>query len=196
MIHPAASTVTSPTRALFLDRDGVINIEKNYVYRIEDFEFIAGIFDLCACAQARGFIIIIITNQAGIARGYYSVRDFEKTTAWMLGRFSDHDIHIHRVYFCPYHPTAGIGKYKHDSFDRKPNPGMILKARDDFGLQLSDSVLVGDKGSDIQAGLTAGVGHNILLAPETPNTHAADYWFSRSIPDITSWLAGNYPVRC
>ena len=147
--------------ALFLDRDGVINIEKNYVYRIEEFEFTDGIFELCARAGKCGFKLIVITNQAGIARGYYTVSDYEHITEWMLDKFARKGIHIERVYYCPFHPTAGIGEYRRDSFDRKPNPGMILRARDEFGLDLAGSVLVGDKDSDLEAGRAAGVGYNV-----------------------------------
>jgi D-glycero-D-manno-heptose 1,7-bisphosphate phosphatase len=155
-------TLGAPHRkALFLDRDGVINVEKNYVYRIEDFEFLPGIFDLCTIAKQRGFLLVVITNQAGIGRGYYSEADFNRLTEWMLEEFQAHDIKIDRVYHCPYHPTAGIGKYRQESFDRKPNPGMILKARQEFNLNLSQSVLIGDKNSDIEAGRAAGVGYLI-----------------------------------
>ena len=182
----------SEARALFLDRDGVINVEKNYVYRIEDFELITGILDLCTCAQTSGFRIIIITNQAGIARGYYTVEDYEKLTAWMLELLTRHGIHISQVYFCPYHPTAGIGKYRQDSVDRKPKPGMILKGRDEFSLDLSQSVLVGDKDSDIQAGLSAGVGYNRLLSTASNVSDRKDYLCYRSIPEITAWFSSNF----
>lgn len=158
-------TLGAPHRkALFLDRDGVINVEKNHVYRIEDFEFLPGIFDLCTIAQQRGFLLVVITNQAGIGRGYYSEADFNRLTDWMLEEFQAHDIKIDRVYHCPYHPTAGIGEYRQESFDRKPNPGMILKARQEFNLNLSQSVLIGDKNSDIEAGRAAGVGYLVKLA--------------------------------
>lgn len=161
-------TLGAPHRkALFLDRDGVINVEKNHVYRIEDFEFLPGIFDLCTIAQQRGFLLVVITNQAGIGRGYYSEADFNRLTDWMLEEFQAHDIKIDRVYHCPYHPTAGIGEYRQESFDRKPNPGMILKARQEFNLNLSQSVLIGDKNSDIEAGRAAGVGYLVKL------THSA-----------------------
>jgi D-glycero-D-manno-heptose 1,7-bisphosphate phosphatase len=155
-------------KALFLDRDGVINVEKNYVYRIEDFEFIDGIFELCALAQNRGFALIVITNQAGIGRGYYTEADFQHLTGWMLEAFRGRGIEIDRVYHCPCHPTAGIGEYRRESFDRKPNPGMILQARKDFDLDLSQCVLIGDKKSDIEAGRAAGVGCLIKLVPGTP----------------------------
>jgi D-glycero-D-manno-heptose 1,7-bisphosphate phosphatase len=150
-------------RALFLDRDGVINVDKHYVWRIGDFEFVPGIFELCATAQGLGFDPIVVTNQAGIGRGYYSEEDFARLTTWMLERFRERGIDIARVYHCPYHPTAGIGTYRQDSYDRKPNPGMILRARGDLGIALMRSVLVGDKDSDIAAGRAAGVGYLVKV---------------------------------
>ncbi|SCY21294.1 D-alpha,beta-D-heptose 1,7-bisphosphate phosphatase [Nitrosospira sp. Nl5] len=151
--------------ALFLDRDGVINAEKNYVNRIEDFEFVDGIFDLCRSAVAAGMAIVVVTNQAGIGRGYYSEAQFLSVTEWMVSRFAEEGIVIGGVYYCPYHPEHGIGGYKADSFDRKPNPGMILRARDELGLSLERSILVGDKASDIAAARAASVGRAVLLAP-------------------------------
>ena len=150
-------------RALFLDRDGVINVEKNYVYRIEDFEFLPGIFELTATARDLGFALVVVTNQAGIGRGYYTEADFQRLTDWMLAEFRSRGMVIDRIYHCPYHPTAGIGEYLRESFDRKPNPGMILRARDELHLDLSQCVLIGDKDSDIEAGRAAGVGHLLLL---------------------------------
>ena len=155
------------TRALFLDRDGVINVDRGYVWQITDFEFVPGIFDLCATAQQLGFAPIVVTNQAGIGRGYYTEADFVRLTTWMLERFRERDIHIRRVYHCPYHPTDGIGDYKRDSDDRKPNPGMLLRARTDFALDLAQSVLVGDKATDIEAGRRAGVTFNLMLGQQS-----------------------------
>ena len=103
------------TKALFLDRDGVINVDKNYVWRIEDFEFLPDIFELCRAAQTVGLLPIIVTNQAGIGRGYYTEQDFQTLTEWMLAEFSAQGIGIGRVYHCPYHPTEGIGAYRRDS---------------------------------------------------------------------------------
>src|SRR5204863_8956993 len=97
------------TKALFLDRDGVITVDKNYVWRIEDFEFLPDIFELCRAAQTVGLLPIIVTNQAGIGRGYYTEQDFQTLTEWMLAEFSAQGIGIGRVYHCPYHPTEGIG---------------------------------------------------------------------------------------
>jgi D-glycero-D-manno-heptose 1,7-bisphosphate phosphatase len=176
-------------KALFLDRDGVINVEKNYVWRIEDFEFLPGIFDLCELAMRLGYRLVVITNQAGIGRGYYSEADYLHLTDWMVQQFHERGIVIDRVYHCPYHPTAGIGEYRQDSFYRKPNPGMLLTARDELGLDLSRSVLVGDKDSDIEAGAAAGVKSNIKLVPsgkhdpaklEFPSLQSIGAWLSRT----------------
>jgi D-glycero-D-manno-heptose 1,7-bisphosphate phosphatase len=149
--------------ALFLDRDGVINREIDYLYRIEDFEFIPGTFATCRFFQARGYRLIIVTNQAGIGRGYYSEADFHKLNSWMLAQFKAENVHITDTYFSPYHPTAGIGAYRQDHFDRKPNPGMLHRAQQDWQIDLSQSILVGDKESDIQAGLAAGLNTTILV---------------------------------
>jgi len=155
----------SPVPALFLDRDGVINVDRGYVHKKEDFEFIEGIFDLCKAAKKWGYLLFVITNQAGIARGYYSEEDFLELTNWMCAVFEEKGIKIDKVYYCPYHPEHGIGRYKVDSFYRKPGPGMILEAAREFGVDLAKSVLIGDKESDIQAGLAAGVGCNLLYCP-------------------------------
>lgn len=159
-------------KALFLDRDGVINKEKNYVYRIQDFYFIEGIFDLLRSAQDCEYLLIVITNQAGIARGYYTEDDFYLLTDWMKKQLHEKGIVIDRVYHCPYHPVHGIGRYKRNSECRKPSPGMILKAAKDLDIDLSNSLLIGDKESDIEAGLRAGIGLNILLRHEKiPQPH-------------------------
>ena len=150
-------------KALFLDRDGVINVEREYVHRREDFCFQEGIFELCRAAQDAGYLLIVVTNQAGIGRGYFSEDTFLELTEWMISRFADQAVSVARVYYCPYHPIFGIGRYKVDSPDRKPKPGMLLRARSDFDLDLSSSILVGDTLSDIEAAIAAGVGTQILL---------------------------------
>jgi len=160
--------------ALFLDRDGVINIDYAYVHKKEDFMFIDGIFDLCRKAQQSGYLIIIITNQAGIGRGYYSEEDFHTLNNWMINEFANSNVTINATYFCPYHPEKGIGQYKQESACRKPNPGMILKATDEFDIDLRRSVLIGDKDSDIQAGLNAGIGKNFLFNPKQGKIYASN----------------------
>ena len=149
--------------ALFLDRDGVINVEKNYVYRIEDFEFIDGIFELCKTAQDMGYAIVVITNQAGIGRGYYTEADFHRLNEWMISQFQQRGIHIDGVYFCPFHPTGGVGEYKRESYDRKPNPGMLLRAKAELNINIEQSIFIGDKESDIQAADAAGIPNKLLL---------------------------------
>ena len=149
-------------RALFLDRDGVINVDHGYVHRIEQFEFLPGIFDLCRAAVAAGHVLVVVTNQAGIGRGLYSEADFHAVTAWMTQRFSDEGAPIARVYFCPTHPTAGVGAYRIESPFRKPGPGMILQAADELKIDLQASTLIGDKASDVEAGINAGVGRIVV----------------------------------
>lgn len=156
-------------RALLLDRDGVINVDHGYVHQIQNFEFIDGIFDLARSAHVQQYDLIVITNQAGIARGLYSEKQFNELTGWMCKEFESRGAPIAKVYFSPYHPTEGIGIYKKDDVSRKPHPGMILQAQSEFNLDLASSILIGDKSSDIQAGIAAGVGKNILLAPSAPD---------------------------
>lgn len=150
-------------KALFLDRDGVVNLDHGYVHRIVDFEFVDGIFELLKCAQQKNYLIIIITNQAGIGRGLYSEETFVKLNSWMCDKFLAEGILITQVYYCPSHPYMGIGAYRKDDFRRKPNPGMIFDAQLDFDLDLNVSLLVGDKETDMQAGLAAGLGCNVLF---------------------------------
>ncbi len=145
-------------KALFLDRDGVINKEKNYLYKLEDFEFIDGVFETCRYFLQNGYIIIIITNQAGIARGKYTEDDYKVLTDWMLKEFEKENIKISKVYHCPHHPDFS-GECK----CRKPNAGMILDAQKGFDIDLTNSILVGDKNSDVQAGINAKIGKTYLV---------------------------------
>ncbi|MDD5728150.1 MAG: HAD family hydrolase, partial [Victivallales bacterium] len=157
---------TAAGRCLFLDRDGVINEEVDYLYRIEDCRFMPGIFELCRTAAANGFLLIVITNQAGIARGYYNEEDLRKLTEWMVAEFSRRGIEIARVYACPHLPTAAREAYRCDCPARKPNPGMLLRAQADFNLDPAECVFIGDRYSDMEAGLRAGVGRLFLLNAE------------------------------
>lgn len=145
-------------KALFLDRDGVINEDKGYVHKIEDFVFIEGIFDLVLAANRQKILVIIVTNQSGIGRGYFSENDFMTLTSWMKTQFLQKGAHIDAVYFCPDHPVYGIGQYKRDTNMRKPSPGMLLKAAKEFSINLKESILIGDSNRDIVAGMAAGVG--------------------------------------
>ncbi len=145
-------------RALSLDRDGVINHDSGYTSAKEDFKYIDGIFDLCRAAKRFSYLIIVVTNQAGIGRGYYSEQDFLSLTEWMQQRFIKEEAPITDVFYCPCHPEHGLGEYKKDSFDRKPHPGMLLRAADLYGIILENSIMIGDKDSDMQAASKAGIG--------------------------------------
>lgn len=151
-------------KALFLDRDGVINIDYGYVHEIKKFEFIEGIFKLSQQAVLNGYLILVITNQAGIGRGFYTLKDFEDLSNWMCQKFVENGSLITKVYHSPFHPTCGVGVYKQDDETRKPRPGMIYLASDEFDLDLNSSILIGDKETDIQAGNSAGVGVNVLYS--------------------------------
>lgn len=139
-------------KALFLDRDGVINVEKDYLYKIEDFEFIDGIFELCKYFQAENYKIFVVTNQSGIAREFYTEKEFQNLSNWMIQQFQDHEIKLTKIYHCPHHP-----KYSGECDCRKPNPGMFLQAAKEFDIDLKNSVMVGDKERDIEAAINAGL---------------------------------------
>ncbi len=153
-------------RALFLDRDGVINVDHAYVYKQESFEFIEGIFELTRRARELGYLVLVVTNQAGIGRGYYSEEDFLVLMDWMKAQFAARGAAIDAVYFCPYHPQHGVGRYRRESSMRKPAPGMLLQARDEFEIDMAHSVMVGDKRTDMLAGAAAGVGTLLWLNPD------------------------------
>ena len=163
-----AFSMTDFQPALFLDRDGVVNHEIGYLYKPEQVVFMAGVFDLCRYAQQQRYKLIIITNQSGIARQLYSEADFHSLMKWMMEEFLHANIRIDGYYFCPHHPEFGVGPYRTECADRKPQPGMILQASSDHGINLKQSVLVGDRCSDIQAGAAAGIANLILLRGTEP----------------------------
>jgi D-glycero-D-manno-heptose 1,7-bisphosphate phosphatase len=162
----SSNILSAQPRAIFLDRDGVINIDHGYVHSVDNFDFIDGIFDLVRAAHAKNLKVVVVTNQAGIGRGFYSVQQFHQLTSWMCKEFMNAGAPIDKVYFSPFHPTEGLDEYKKDDFSRKPNPGMILQAQQELGLNLANSMLIGDKARDIQAGISAGLGLNILFTQE------------------------------
>ncbi len=143
--------------ALFLDRDGVINEEAGYLYRREECFLVDGIADLIATANELGYVTCVITNQAGIARGFYTEDDFHILMEHISNTLLQQGARIDAIYYAPYHPEHGLGQYKQDSDLRKPRPGMLLRAAADHGIDLARSVLVGDRCTDLQAGAAAGV---------------------------------------
>ena len=143
-------------KTIFLDRDGVVNEEVRYLYRLSDFEFIDGIFDACLYFQKLGYEIVIVTNQSGITRGYYNENDYQKLTEWMLGQFNDNGINILDIFYCPHSPESFCDC-------RKPKPGMLIEAKNKYNISMKDSWMIGDKETDIEAANLAGITNTILV---------------------------------
>lgn len=158
----------NPHRALFLDRDGVINVDHGYVCSPEQTEFVDGIFDLCRAASEAGYLLVIITNQAGIGRGLFSEQAYRDYMDWVQAQFASRGIRFAGIYHCPHHPTAAKGEYLKICDCRKPAPGLILKAAQELRIDLQGSILIGDKISDMQAAIAAGVGTKLLLRRAEP----------------------------
>lgn len=182
---------TQSVKALFLDRDGVINIDNGYVFERQNFEFMPGIFDLGRVAMRKDYKIFVITNQSGIARGKYTEQDFFSMTEWMNQEFSKEDVTISQVYFCPHHPEYSSIENKNCTC-RKPKPGLLLKASRDHGINLSQSLMVGDKMTDMQAAQAAGVRSRLLLTSISLNaeinTASASYKSVQSLGEIAHFL--------
>ena len=143
-------------KTIFLDRDGVINKEVGYLHKIEDFIFIDGVFEACLSFKKLDYQIIIISNQSGIARGYFTLFEYEKLTKWMLTQFSKQNISILDVFFCPHGPKSKCSC-------RKPKPGMLVDAQNQYNIDLEKSWMIGDKETDIKAANLAGINNTILL---------------------------------
>ena len=143
-------------RAVFLDRDGTINAEKRYVHRIEDFEFLPGAVEAIRLLNRKGYKVIVVTNQAGVARGYYAEEDVEKLHEWLIEELRRHDASVDGIYYCPHHEQHGLGEYKTECSCRKPKPGMIQAGIRDFTVDPALSFTIGDKESDLAAGKRAG----------------------------------------
>ena len=145
-----------PIKTIFLDRDGVINKEVNYLHKIDDFEFIDGIFKTCLYFQNLGYKIIIITNQSGISRGYYSESDYHLVTQWMLSQFAKNNINILDIFHCPHGPNSSCEC-------RKPKPGMFLNAKTKHNIDMKNSWMIGDKEVDVTAANASGIKSTILV---------------------------------
>ena len=170
--------------ALFLDRDGVINIDHGYVHTTDKFEFIEGIFDLVKAANIRGYLVVVVTNQAGIGRGYYNEEQFHFLTNWMKNMFLENGAKIDAVYFSPYHPIHGISHYRRVTDCRKPNPGMLIKAENELNIDMNSSILVGDNLTDMEAGKRAGVALNFLYNADFK--HCEDIPNEQNVRDLIS----------
>lgn len=176
------------SRALFLDRDGIVNEEVGYLHRPEDVRWVTGIVPLCLTAQSLGYKLVVVTNQSGIARGLYSEQQFQSLMTWMRAELAQHGITLDAVYHCPYHPEHGVGEYKREHEDRKPSPGMLLRAARDLHLELAQSVLVGDRCSDLAAAHAAGLRQAFLLRGTEPAPCAEPHTLVSSLAEVEAWL--------
>lgn len=160
----------SKLKAIFLDRDGVINIDKEYLYKIEDFEFQENIFQILLYLESKGYNLFIVTNQSGIGRGYYHTIDFEKLTIWMLEEFRKKGINISQVEYCPHKPADKCSC-------RKPNTKMLKNILKIFDIDLGNSWMIGDKKSDMQFAKNGHIGKTIFFNTNQykENTIEADY---------------------
>ena len=143
-------------KTIFLDRDGVINEEVNYLYQIENFKFIDGVFEACLHFQRLNYKIIIVSNQSGIARGYYSENDYKRLTTWMLDQFCHKNIAVLDTFYCPHGPDSKC-------YCRKPKPGMFIDAQNKHDINMDESWMIGDKETDIQAANNAGIENTIIV---------------------------------
>ena len=160
---------------LFLDRDGVVNLDKGYVHKVEDFEFMPGIFEISRAAKANGQLVVLVTNQSGIGRGFYTEEQFWELMTWVESRFLEEGITIDGVYPCPHSPEDS-SSFSGDACDcRKPKPGLILKAGRDLDIDLEESIFIGDKESDMLAARAAGVGKYYLLGSEVTSGDFLSY---------------------
>ena len=144
-------------KVIFLDRDGVINQEVGYLHNSKDFKFIDGTFDACKKFQTLGYKLIIVTNQSGIARGYYSEDDYQNLTKWLINQFKEKKINILDSFHCPHSPNDNCSC-------RKPMPGMFLAAKKTYDIDMKRSWMIGDKETDIQAAIASGIGNTILVS--------------------------------
>lgn len=155
--------ITNKVPAIFFDRDGVLNIDRGYVYKKEDFVWVDGAREALELACAQGYLTIVVTNQSGIARGFYTLDDMHHLHDWMTHDILAFNAHIDAIYFCPYHSEGSVAEYiVADHPDRKPNPGMILRAAQEYNIDLGASLLIGDKPTDLVAADRAGV-HSIFF---------------------------------
>ena len=150
--------MVSMTPTLFLDRDGIINVDHAYVFRQENFHFVDGIFELVAAAKEAGFLVVVVTNQSGIGRGYFAEEAMHAFHAEMQAQLAQLGGRIDAFYFAPHHEDAAIETYRVvDHPDRKPNPGMLLRAMADHNIDPAKSFMIGDQPSDMEAARRAGV---------------------------------------
>nr|WP_154599816.1 MULTISPECIES: D-glycero-beta-D-manno-heptose 1,7-bisphosphate 7-phosphatase [Providencia] len=168
-----SKAVSKGIPAIFLDRDGTINIDHGYVHQIDDFEFIEGSIEAMIELKKMGYALVVVTNQSGIGRGIYTEDQFMTLTEWMDWSLADRGVDLDGIYFCPHHPDATVEEYKQECNCRKPKPGMLLDAQQFLNIDMTSSIMVGDKLADMQAGKAALVGTNVLVKSGEPVTDDA-----------------------
>lgn len=150
-------------KVIFLDRDGTINVEKSYLHKWEDFEFEKNAIEGLKELKNLGYEFIVVTNQSGIGRGYYTEEDLVTLNNQMTEKLKEFGIEILECFYCPHHPEKGIGKYKVDCNCRKPNPGMLLEGIKKYNVDIENSFMIGDKKGDLEAGKKAGLKSILVL---------------------------------
>ncbi len=150
-------------KVIFLDRDGTINVEKSYLYKWEDFEFEKNAIEGLKELKNLGYEFIVVTNQSGIGRGYYTEEDLVALNNQMTEKLKEFGVEILECFYCPHHPEKGIGKYKVDCNCRKPNPGMLLEGIKKYDVDIENSFMIGDKKGDLEAGKKAGLKSILVL---------------------------------
>ena len=166
--------MAQPIPAVFLDRDGTINVDHGYVHEIDQFEFIDGVIDAMGELKKKGFALVLVTNQSGIARGMFSEDDFMRLTEWMDWSLADRGVDLDGIYFCPHHAELGQGEYRQECDCRKPKPGMFISAQSFLNIDMAASYMVGDKTEDMQAAIAAGVGTKVLVRTGKPITEQGE----------------------
>lgn len=154
--------INKVNKAIFLDRDGTLNVDHGYVHQIDDFQFIEGSIEALQELKNMGYLLVLVTNQSGIARGYFSEDQFLSLTEWMDWSLADRGVDLDGIYYCPHHPE-GQGEFKQDCDCRKPKAGMLLQAIKELNIDPERSFMVGDKIEDLQAGFAAKVRSKVLV---------------------------------
>ncbi len=155
-------------RAAFIDRDGVLNEERAFVHRAEDFAFVPGAVEALRMLKAAGYLLVVVTNQSGIARGLYSEADYRALTEHMRAQLAAEGVTLAAVEYCPHLPDAPVARYRRECDCRKPKPGMLTRAIRALDIDPQSSFLVGDRLSDIEAGRCAGIGRCFLVRTGYP----------------------------
>lgn len=144
-------------KAVFFDRDGVLNVDHGYVYKKEDWQWTPGAIDVIKWCNDNAYLVIVVTNQSGVARGYYTEAEVVDLHEWVNSELKKFGARIDAFYYCPHLSDGTIRQYATDCDCRKPKPGMLIRAMQDFNIDRDGSVLFGDKPGDIEAANNAGV---------------------------------------